>query len=327
MKSIISFLTFIVEGIARAAVFLLSTLGLWIPALFCMLFFLVCAITGTPFSEVMGVFFVGLTLSMLLSIGISVAQVLKKKDKKRLERSADAPKSLKKKKKSKKDDDFEDSGYFAAPNIVGTPGGYGYPGQGYGEQYYQQPGYPGQPAYPPQYPQQNYGQYPQQSYAPGYPQQPSYPPRQSYPQYPQPGYPAQPQYPQSAPQNPQQNNYGQNGGYGQNAGYQSGNNFASYSQTDKKEDQPESAYEQAKKSMNREFFGYDSPGKKDDVPSYNDLKPKESAFDNFSEQPLGVFRTRSDPRVIIYEYSDRYEYFYKNDRGGLDYMRSETKRG
>ena len=183
MKSIISFLTFIVEGVARAAVFLLSTLGLWIPALFCMLFFLVCAITGTPFSEVMGVFFVGLTLSMLLSIGISVAQVLKKKDKKRLERSADAPKSLKKKKKSKKDDDFEDSGYFAAPNIVGTPGGYGYPGQGYGEQYYQQPGYPGQPAYPPQYPQQNYGQYPQQSYAPGYPQQPSYPPRQSYPQY------------------------------------------------------------------------------------------------------------------------------------------------
>ena len=182
MKSIISFLTFIVEGIARAAVFLLSTLGLWIPALFCMLFFLVCAITGTPFSEVMGVFFVGLTLSMLLSIGISVAQVLKKKDKKRLERSADAPKSLKKKKKSKKDDDFEDSGYFAAPNIVGNPGGYGYPGQGYGEQYPQQsyaPGYPGQPAYPPQYPQQNYGQYPQQSYAPGYPQQPSYPPRQS----------------------------------------------------------------------------------------------------------------------------------------------------
>ena len=80
MKSIISFLTFIVEGIARAAV---STLGLWIPALFCVLFFLVCAITGTPFSEVMGVFFVGLTLSMLLSIGISVAQVLKKKDKKR----------------------------------------------------------------------------------------------------------------------------------------------------------------------------------------------------------------------------------------------------
>ena len=79
--------------------------------------------------------------------------------------------------------------------------------------------------------------------------------------------------------------------------------------------------------MNREFFGYDSPGKKDDVPSYNDLKPKESAFDNFSEQPLGVFRPRSDPRVIIYEYSDRYEYFYKNDRGGLDYMRSETKRG
>ncbi len=310
MKSIISFLTFIVEGIARAAVFLLSTLGLWIPALFCVLFFLVCAITGTPFSEVMGVFFVGLTLSLLLSIGISVAQVLKKKDKKRLERSADAPKSLKKKKKSKKDDGFDDGG-FAAPNIVGAPGGYGYPQQ---------------PAYPPQYPQQNYGQYPQQGYAPVYPQQPAYPPQQNYPQYPQPGYPAQPQYQQPAPQNTPQNSYGQSG-YSQSAGYQSGNNFASYSQNEQKEDDAGSAYEQAKKSMNREFFGYDSPGKKDDMPSYNDLKPKESAFDNFSEQPLGVFRTRSDPRVIIYEYRDRYEYFYKNDRGGLDYMRSETKRG
>lgn len=314
MKSIISFLTFIVEGIARAAVFLLSTLGLWIPALFCVLFFLVCAITGTPFSEVMGVFFVGLTLSLLLSIGISVAQVLKKKDRKRLERSADAPKSLKKNKKSKKND--VESGDFAAPNIIGAPGGYGYPQQGYGEQYYPQSGYSQQPAYPPQYPPQNYGQYPQPGYAPAYPQQPAYPPQQSYPQQ---GYSAQPQY-------PQQQGYGQNG-YSQNAGYQNANNFASYSQPAPKEDEPESAYEQAKKSMNREFFGYDSPGKKEDVPSYNDLKPKESAFDNFSEQPLGVFRTRSDPRVIIYEYRDRYEYFYKNDRGGLDYMRSETKRG
>ena len=49
MKSIISFLTFIVEGIARAAVFLLSKLGLWIPAHFCMLFLLVFAINGTTF--------------------------------------------------------------------------------------------------------------------------------------------------------------------------------------------------------------------------------------------------------------------------------------
>ena len=52
MKSIISFLTFIVEGIARAVVFLLSTLGLWIPALFCALFFLVCAISGNVFAYI-----------------------------------------------------------------------------------------------------------------------------------------------------------------------------------------------------------------------------------------------------------------------------------
>lgn len=323
MKSIISFLTFIVEGIARAVVFLLSTLGLWIPALFCALFFLVCAITVTPFADVAGIFYVGLTLSMLLSIGISVAQVLKKKDIKRLSRSADKPKKLKKKKGEEQQAPQSD---FAQPNMIYPNDGYqpqqpGYPQPGYP---YPQPGYPAQPygyrpPYQPQYPQQGY---PQPGYQPPYqPQQPyqppTYPAQPTYPQQPyQPQQNYQPQQPYSQPQSyPQQQNDMQGGG----------NNFASYQSDENKQDSG-SAYEQAKKSMNREFFGYDSPGKKDDTPSYNDLKPKESAFNTFNEQPLGVYRTRVDPDVVIYEYADRIEYYRRNDRGGLDYVRTQSKR-
>lgn len=336
MKSIISFLTFIVEGIARAVVFLLSTLGLWIPALFCALFFLVCAISGTSFAEVNGIFFVGLTLSALLSVGISVAQVLKKKEQKRLGRSADKPKKLKTAKKSEK----AEANDFITPNIIGANGypQQGYPQQGYPQQGYPQQGYP-QQNYPQGYPPQGYPQgYPPQDYSQNYPQgysQQGYP--QNYPQgYPQQGYPQN--YPQGYPQQgyPQQNyplqnsplqNYPQSpyNGYSGAQAAQNGNGFASYSGGEKADGGSESAYEQAKKSMNREFFGYDSPGKKDETPSYNDLKPKENAFGSFSEKPLGVFRTRTDPDVVIYEYADRIEYYRKNAMGGLDYVRSETK--
>ncbi|MDD7157807.1 MAG: hypothetical protein PUH99_02265 [Firmicutes bacterium] len=324
MKSIISFLTFIVEGIARAVVFLLSTLGLWIPALFCALFFLVCAITVTPFADVAGIFYVGLALSMLLSIGISVAQVLKKKDIKRLSRSADKPKKLKKKKGEEQQAPQSD---FAQPNMIYPNDGYqpqpGYPQPGY--PYQPQPGYSYQPyGYQTQYP------YPQPGYQPPYQPQQPYPAQPTYPQQPyQPQQNYQPQQPYSQPQQnyqPQQP-YSQPQSYPQrqNDMQGGGNNFASYQNDENKQDSG-SAYEQAKKSMNREFFGYDSPGKKDDTPSYNDLKPKESAFNTFNEQPLGVYRTRVDPDVVIYEYADRIEYYRRNDRGGLDYVRTQSKR-
>ena len=318
MKSIISFLTFIVEGIARAVVFLLSTLGLWIPALFCALFFLVCAITVTPFADVAGIFYVGLALSMLLSIGISVAQVLKKKDIKRLSRSADKPKKLKKKKGEEQQAPQSD---FAQPNMI-------YPNDGYQPQPgYPQPGYPYQPqpgySYQPYGYQTQYPSYPQPGYQPPYQPQQPYPAQPTYPQQPyQPQQNYQPQQPYSQPQqNYQPQSYPQR----QNDMQGGGNNFASYQSDENKQDSG-SAYEQAKKSMNREFFGYDSPGKKDDTPSYNDLKPKESAFNTFNEQPLGVYRTRVDPDVVIYEYADRIEYYRRNDRGGLDYVRTQSKR-
>lgn len=325
MKSIISFLTFIVEGIARAVVFLLSTLGLWIPALFCALFFLVCAITVTPFADVAGIFYVGLALSMLLSIGISVAQVLKKKDIKRLSRSADKPKKLKKKKGEEQQAPQSD---FAQPNMI-------YPNDGYQPQPgYPQPGYPYQPqpgySYQPYGYQTQYPSYPQPGYQPPYQPQQPYPAQPTYPQQPyQPQQNYQPQQPYSQPQQnyqPQQP-YSQPQSYPQrqNDMQGGGNNFASYQSDENKQDSG-SAYEQAKKSMNREFFGYDSPGKKDDTPSYNDLKPKESAFNTFNEQPLGVYRTRVDPDVVIYEYADRIEYYRRNDRGGLDYVRTQSKR-
>ena len=101
MRSIISFITFIVEGLAKAVVFLMSTLGLWIPALFCLLFLIVCAVTQTAFAEVAGIFYVGLALSCLVSLAIMVYQVLRSREKKHLEKNGSAPKSLKKEKKKR----------------------------------------------------------------------------------------------------------------------------------------------------------------------------------------------------------------------------------
>ena len=176
MKAIISFLTFIVEGIARAVVFLLSTLGLWIPALFCLLFVIICAVTQTAFAEVAGIFFVGLALSVVLALSITVARVLRKREKKHLEKNGMAPRSLKRKKdKNKSKSDNQPQSQFISPNIVqpNVPSGYapvmqqgyypyGYYGGGYSQQPYgapPAPGYNAQPGY---------------NNAPGYNAQPSY---------------------------------------------------------------------------------------------------------------------------------------------------------
>ena len=82
LKSVISFLTFILEGLAKIVMFLLSALGLWIPAVFTLAYVIFCAIVGINFSDALGFFYFGLVLSCLLSLWIAVTQVLKNKKKK-----------------------------------------------------------------------------------------------------------------------------------------------------------------------------------------------------------------------------------------------------
>ena len=296
MKAIISFLTFIVEGIARAVVFLLSTLGLWIPALFCLLFVIICAVTQTAFAEVAGIFFVGLALSVVLALSITVARVLRKREKKHLEKNGMAPRSLKRKKdKNKSKSDNPPQSQFISPNIVqpNVPSGYapvmqqgyypyGYYGGGYSQQPYgapPAPGYNAQPGY---------------NNAPGYNAQPGYNNA--------PGYNAQPGYNNASGYNaqPGYNGYHSDAGADNGGGRETG----------------ESMFEQAKRSMRAEFAGYNPPSPQQDVTPSDDAR----------EKPLGIFRTRSDPSIIIYEYADRLDFWRRTDGGGLEYVRTETKR-
>ena len=320
MKSIISFLTFIVEGLARAVVFLLSSLGLWIPALFSLLFLIVCAITKTPFSEVSGMFFVGLTLSLLLSISIAVAQVLKQRDKKRLEKNGIAPKSLKKKKTERveKRRGDEENQEFTQINTVQSPSQSGgspaqfrpdYGSRGYGTSPAQNYGGPSD------YGSRGYGASPAQNYggpsdygSRGY----GTPPAQNYggpSDYGSRGYGA-----------PPVQNYGALPDYGSRP-----NGNAQYENTSNggfEDKRSESMYEQAKRSLYTEFSGYNASGS-DRGGVYGNAGGE---LKETQEKPVGVFRTRSDPRMLIYEYSDRYDYWRKNDNGKLEYLRTETKR-
>ena len=303
MKAIISFLTFIVEGIARAVVFLLSTLGLWIPALFCLLFVIICAVTQTAFAEVAGIFFVGLALSVVLALSITVARVLRKREKKHLEKNGMAPRSLKRKKdKNKSKSDNPPQSQFISPNIVqpNVPSGYapvmqqgyypyGYYGGGYSQQPYGAPPAPGYNAQPGYNNASGYNAQPGYNNAPGYNAQPGY---TNVPGYNAPsGYNnAQPGY----------NGYHSDTGADNGGGRETG----------------ESMFEQAKRSMRAEFAGYNPPSPQQDVTPSDDAR----------EKPLGIFRTRSDPSILIYEYADRLDFWRRTDGGGLEYVRTETKR-
>ena len=308
MKAIISFLTFIVEGIARAVVFLLSTLGLWIPALFCLLFVIICAVTQTAFAEVSGIFFVGLALSVVLALSITVARVLRKREKKHLEKNGMAPHSLKRKKdKNKSKSDNPPQSQFISPNIVqpNVPSGYapvmqqgyypyGYYGGGYSQQPYGAPPAPGYNAQPGYNNAPGYNAQPGYNNAPGYNAQPGYNNA--------PGYNAQPGY-NNAPGYNAQPGYN---GYHSDAGADNGGG----------RETGESMFEQAKRSMRAEFAGYNPPSPQQDVTPSDDAR----------EKPLGIFRTRSDPSILIYEYADRLDFWRRTDGGGLEYVRTETKR-
>ncbi len=316
MKAIISFLTFIVEGIARAVVFLLSTLGLWIPALFCLLFVIICAVTQTAFAEVAGIFFVGLALSVVLALSITVARVLRKREKKHLEKNGMAPRSLKRKKdKNKSKSDNPPQSQFISPNIVqpNVPSGYapvmqqgyypyGYYGGGYSQQPYgapPAPGYNAQPGY---------------NNAPGYNAQPGY-------NNAQPGYNNASGYNAPSGYNNAQHGYNAQPGYNNASGYNAQPGYNGY-HSDAGADNGggretgESMFEQAKRSMRAEFAGYNPPSPQQDVTPSDDAR----------EKPLGIFRTRSDPSIIIYEYADRLDFWRRTDGGGLEYVRTETKR-
>ena len=85
-------LKFIVDGFASVCAFLLVTLGLWLPAVYSLLFLVVCAIAGIKLQGVVITFYIiGLVITFSGAVGISYLRYnAKRKSKKRSARNAQA---------------------------------------------------------------------------------------------------------------------------------------------------------------------------------------------------------------------------------------------
>ncbi len=81
-------ITTIIEFLARVILFLLKALGLWIPAAYSLLFVLLCAIFKVNFSEVLAIYLVGLTVSMIFAFYIMFLRVMRRKKRRYMEKQA-----------------------------------------------------------------------------------------------------------------------------------------------------------------------------------------------------------------------------------------------
>lgn len=67
------FLAFIFGNLFKGIWFLVRKAGLWVPLVFTALFFIVLAITSTPFSSMKAAFIIGLALTAVLGVTMSIA--------------------------------------------------------------------------------------------------------------------------------------------------------------------------------------------------------------------------------------------------------------
>ena len=255
--------------------FLLTALGLWIPAVYTLLFVLVCAVTGNSFSSALGIYYVGLCLSCIAALGLAVRQVLKAKTNKANGKRASTENISKV--------ELKEQPRNVAPEANAPQ--------------------PQPQPYPPQ---------PQQ-YAPQPQPQP----------YVQPQQYAQPQPYQQGFDNGYNQGYqqGYNNGYGngaQPAQQYTGGFNGGYSA-------PQSAYEKAaEEQRSSSFQGYFN--------SSNAYSGSNAYGGGYTSQPSGamnyntpiVYRTKSDPNVIIHEFSDRLV-FYRRTLNGLEHEYTEPK--
>lgn len=162
---------------------------------------------------------------------------------------------------------------------------------------------PPQQPYPPQnaYPPQSYGApYPPQGqpYAPPY-SQPYYPPPQSYAPPPPP-----PERPRSDVSDLEKKYFAEKPPerYERTASFDEGSFFQEYGRTMSKTEQREADSRLDSEELWRRLSGTDVP----------------------DEQPL-VFRTRKDPDLYVYEYSDRYQY-WRRTKTGMVFENTEYKK-
>jgi len=296
LKSVISFLTFILEGLAKIVMFLLSALGLWIPAVFTLAYVIFCAIVGINFSDALGFFYFGLVLSCLLSLWIAVTQVLKNKKKKAARKpgTENVP-SVELKEKPKitasntgvqgaqnpppvqqsenqpqpeNQPQYNGNQYGAQPYVQPQYDGNQYGGQPYGQPQYNGNQYGGQPYGQPQY---NGNQYGGQPYG-------------------------QPQY-----------NGNQYGGQPYGQPQYNGNQYGGqpYGQT---------MYERAaQESAGVRFQSYNATNEYSDQSVYGQVPPQ-TVPSQKQDAPI-IYRSKYDPTLIIHEYTDKLVYYRKTGTG------------
>lgn len=313
--------------IGKVLSFIFGTLGLWLPTVYSIIFLSVCGFSIHG-STAIG-FYCGLVVCVIAGFSLSMYLHWAKKD-------PNAPKKKKEKKNKNKNKntqtaqtDVSADGNAAnqtnntVPQNAQTAPQYNWQ-QPYGSQ--QNPSVPTQQYAPQQYSGQQYngqynaqynGQYGGQPYNTQYnvpPQSYGAPQQNGY----QPGYNTQPTPPQQnynvppqsygAVNNPRQNNadlekkYFSDNGNSQPERYERTVSFDSDEAAARNSDSERSTeYSLGTDELWRRLTGSDVP----------------------DEQPL-VFRTRRDPDLYVYEYSDRYQYWRRTPQG-MVFERTEYK--
>ena len=298
-------------GIAKVVGYLMGTLGLWFPALFTVVFFITCFATDTALSnKIMAIYYCGLGFTAVG--GLALAMYLHNRQKRK---NASAPmtapppereeKAAKSRKKNKRETGREEpvpppyaNGTYAPyPPQYAPPSG-GYMQDGYFPRYdYGEPPIPQQMAYA-QQTQQPQRQYREKEYAQPvrradvsdlerkYFSESANTVAREETRYGRTVTPDAPTVPTS---------YGRTGDRdGQSA-------TAAYGRTVSRDEQTSSSYALGAEELWRRLSGADVP----------------------DEQPL-LFRTRKDPDVYVYEYSDRYQY-WRRTKTGMVLERTEYK--
>ncbi len=94
---IIGFFKTLIGGVVKVSAWLLFALGLWLPSLYLIVFLIACAFTGTPLSDVMQTFVVGMIFSAAAGIVLSYYIEKYKRSRKQV-----VPKSLREERREKK---------------------------------------------------------------------------------------------------------------------------------------------------------------------------------------------------------------------------------
>ena len=86
MKALVSFLSFLGRGAAKLIAWLLFKLGLWVPAVFSLLFVLVVLVTGTSFKDVLSIYLFCLIATVIFAIAVNVLLFFRRIDKRAAEK-------------------------------------------------------------------------------------------------------------------------------------------------------------------------------------------------------------------------------------------------